>query len=907
MTALFGKLFGNASQGTEHLRPFAKAINVLEREIAALSDNGLRAQTTLFRERLIGGAEAQELLPRAFALVREAAKRTLGQRHYDVQMMGGAVLHEGKIAEMRTGEGKTLVATLAAYMNALSGNGVHIVTVNDYLSRRDAVWMGQIYHALGLSVGCINHESSYVYDPAHIENPKSETALNLDHERDTLGSFKVVHEYLRPCSRREAYRADITYGTNNEFGFDYLRDNIAYTIEQRVQRAEAEGGLHYAIIDEVDSILIDEARTPLIISAPDTTAGELYQIFSRLAPRLEKEKDYTVDEKLRAASITEEGIEKVEHILGVGDIYTEKGIKYVHHLEQALRAEVIFQRDRDYVVKNGEVIIVDEFTGRLMPGRRWSDGLHQAIEAKEGVTIQQESRTMATITFQNLFRMYKKIAGMTGTAVTSQEEFHKVYNLDVVVVPTNKPVVRKDMPDRVYQSERGKFLAVVREIKERAEHGQPVLVGTVSIEKNELLSALLQKEGVKHELLNAKNHEREAEIIAQAGRKGAVTIATNMAGRGVDIVLGGNPPTPEAVEDVRQVGGLFVLGTERHEARRIDDQLRGRSGRQGDPGATQFFVSFEDELFRVFGPDRVKRMMGSFGIPEDQPIEHRLVSRAIESAQKKIEGMHFDTRKHLLDYDDVMNRQRVTVYNRRKSVLFADVAEILEKANMLVREELNTLVETHTQGAIDEWEVETIADTLRAQFSSEESIIGQLEKGRENGGDEKEQRAHIKEIAISLWERLFEERKKEIGPDTFARTLKTMLLQTMDMVWVEHLEAMEYMRSSVRLRAYGQHDPLAEYKNEGLRLFRELEARVRTHFVQVILRLPAGRGEKPSLAAVPPQLKETHPQADMFGGKTPPQPQSIVQRQTNTSTKIGRNDPCPCGSGKKYKRCHGNV
>ncbi|MBI2175283.1 MAG: preprotein translocase subunit SecA [Parcubacteria group bacterium] len=854
------------------------------------TDGALCAETARFHEQLARGISVKELLPRAFAVVREAAKRTLGQRHYDVQILGGAVLHEGKIAEMKTGEGKTLVATLAAYVNALSGKGVHIVTVNDYLSRRDAVWMGQIYHFLGLSVGCINHDSSFMYDPYHaqIQNSKIKYQNDneklkienekLDEERDVLGGFKVVHEYLRPCSRREAYRADITYGTNNEFGFDYLRDNMAYAIEQRVQRTEEEGGLHYAIIDEVDSILIDEARTPLIISAPDTTAGELYQTFSQIAPRLEKEKDYSVDEKLRAVSITEEGIEKVEHILGVGDIYTEGGIKYVHHLEQALRAEVIFQRDRDYVVKSGEVIIVDEFTGRLMPGRRWSDGLHQAIEAKEGVVIQQESRTMATITFQNLFRMYENIAGMTGTAHTSQEEFHKVYNLDVVSIPTNKPNVRKDMSDRVYQTERGKFMAVVREIKERANRGQPVLVGTVSIEKNELLSALLQKEGIKHELLNAKNHEREAEIIAQAGRKGAVTVATNMAGRGVDIVLGGNPSDSEAAKDVCRTGGLFILGTERHEARRIDDQLRGRSGRQGDPGATQFFVSFEDELFRVFGPDRVKRMMGSFGIPEDQPIEHRLVSRAIESAQKKIEGMHFDTRKHLLDYDDVMNRQRVTVYNRRRAVLFAETAEMLKKTDTLLRDELEALVTAHTQEPAGEWEVKTIADMLQAQFPSGENILARIETARKEGGDEEICRMRVNDIAFSLWEQLFAKRKEEVGADALARTLKMVLLQTMDMVWVDHLEAMEHMRSSVRLRAYGQHDPLVEYKNEGLRLFRELEARVRAHFAQIVLRFPAEKSAGQRVAI---------------------------------SAKIGRNDPCPCGAKRpdgtpvKYKRCHG--
>ena len=806
------RIFGDANKRViSKLEPLVQEISAFEPELEKLSAEELREKTSEFKKRLgegdppAGGLDA--LLPEAFAVAREASKRTLGQRHFDVQLLGGAVLHQGKIAEMKTGEGKTLVATLPAYLNALSGKGVHIVTVNDYLSRRDAVWMGQIYNALGLSVGVLNHEASFLYDPSH------EAAKEEDRARDTLGAFKIVHEFLRPVTRREAYAADITYGTNNEYGFDYLRDNMAYLPEHLTQR-----GYNFAIVDEVDSILIDEARTPLIISAPDEESGELYRTFSKIAPQLKAEKDYTVDEKMRAVSITEEGIEKVEKLLGVENIYTEKGIKYVHHLEQALRAQALFRLDKDYVVRQGEVIIVDEFTGRLMPGRRWSDGLHQAIEAKEGVLVQKESRTLATITFQNYFRMYGKLAGMTGTASTSAEEFHKVYNLDVVEVPTNKPMVRADHPDRVYQTGVGKLKAVAREVRERHEKGQPVLVGTVSIEKNERLSEMLKREGVEHEILNAKNHEREAEIIAQAGRKGRVTLATNIAGRGVDIIFGGNPPSPEEAKEVREAGGLFVLGTERHEARRIDNQLRGRSGRQGDPGETQFFVSLEDELMRIFGSDRIKNMMGKFGIPEDEPIEAKLISRAIESAQEKIEGFNFDARKHILEYDDVMNKQRKAIYDRRRKILFASSEEISELAQ----------------------------------------------------------------------ENLAKDASEDILKDKEPNLLRQLLLQTIDMLWIEHLEAMEYMRSSVRLRAYGQRDPLIEYKNEAIGLFRQLEASIKLQFSHLLSHINA------PLASTP-QQHELKLSRDNSGAALPAAP----------GVKVGRNDPCPCGSGKKYKRCHG--
>ncbi len=811
------KIFGDSNKRfLKKIEPIVESINKLEPEAEKLSGDELKQKTSELKKRLdsSGGSEERldSVLPEAFSLVREAAKRTLKQRHFDVQLIGGIILHQGKIAEMKTGEGKTLVATLPAYLNALDGKGVHIVTVNDYLARRDVVWMGQIYDALGLSVGCINHEASYLYD----SNIRTSDVQNIDEARDTLGAFKIVHEFLRPCSRHEAYQADILYGTNNEFGFDYLRDNLVYGANQISQKFH-----RYAIIDEIDSILIDEARTPLIISAPAEESSDFYVMFSKIAEKLEENRDYAVDEKLKAVSLAEEGIERAEKLLGVKDIYTEKGIKYVHHLETAVRAKALFARDKDYVVKNGEIIIVDEFTGRLMPGRRWSEGLHQAIEAKEGIAIQKESRTLASITFQNYFRMYEKLSGMTGTALTSAEEFHKVYNLETIAVPTNVSLRRKNLPDLIFQTEKGKFKAVAKKIKELHEKGQPVLVGTVSIDKNEKLSAVLNIEGAPHKILNAKNHEQEGEIIAQAGRKGQVTIATNMAGRGVDIVLGGNPPNSEDARQVRESGGLFVLGTERHEARRIDDQLRGRAGRQGDPGETQFFVSLEDELMRVFGPERIKNMMNKFGIPEDHPIENKFVTNAIESAQSKIEGFNFDTRKHLLEYDDVISHQRKIIYERRKKILLGD--------NDYIWEEL--------------------------QRSVLENQKSELEKLRQALGDEK-----------------------------FFNAERVLMLQAIDMLWVGHLEVMDYTRSSVRLRAYGQRDPLVEYKNESLRLFRELESAINSTMSSVALRVAS-------------QPNEIQP----------------VKHRVFDKKKAGRNDPCPCGAKKsdgspiKYKHCCGKL
>ncbi|MEK7558487.1 MAG: preprotein translocase subunit SecA, partial [Patescibacteria group bacterium] len=813
--SLFTKLFGDDSTRLiSSITPLVGEINALENALKMLPNQALKAKTLDLKEKLGAGKTLTEVLPEAFALVREAAGRTLGERHYDVQLLGGIALHLGNVTEMRTGEGKTLVATLPAYLNALTEKGVHVVTVNDYLSRRDAVWMGQIYSFLGLSVGVLNHEASYLYDPAHTEGDK---------ERDLLGSFKVVHEFLRPSTRREAYAADITYGTNNEFGFDYLRDNIAYKIEDLAQRE-----FNFAIVDEIDSILIDEARTPLIISAQSGDSENLYSKFTGIAGKLKLEEDYKVDEKMRATTLTEAGIERAEKLLGVSNIYTEKGIKYVHHLETAVRAKALFIRDKDYVVKDGEVVIVDEFTGRLQPGRRWSEGLHQAVEAKEGVAVQQESRTFASITFQNYFRMYKTLSGMTGTALTSAEEFMKVYGLQTVAIPTNREGKRTDHNDLIFQNEKGKITALVAKVKELHLKGQPILIGTVSIEKNEFLSAHFSREGIPHVMLNAKNHEKEGEIIAQAGRKGNVVIATNMAGRGVDIKLGGVPAEKVEYEEVKSLGGLFVIGTERHEARRIDNQLRGRSARQGDPGETQFFVSLEDTLMRVFASDTVKNMMGRFGIPEDQPIETKLISRALESAQAKIEGFNFDARKHVLEYDDVLNQQRRSIYEKRRKFLFGD----------------------------REYMSEFLKDLVAGDETAEKDI---------------------------------NDKKNLLGDDTFYDFIQKAALQVMDLMWVGHLEEMEYMRSSVNLRAYGQRDPLVEYKREGLLLFKGMQAGFSQQLISLIRSIGQGaegiKFEKGSVA-----LEEKKDEMSLIGSA-----ESIKSESKISGPKVGRNDPCPCG------------
>ncbi len=826
--SFLSKIFGNRhSKFIKILEPIVKNIGSIEASLKVLTNEQLKNKTLEFKARLEKGESTDSILPEAFAVVREASKRTLGQRHFDVQLVGGIILHRGNISEMKTGEGKTLVATLPAYLNAISGDGVHIVTVNDYLSRRDATWMGQIYNALGLSVGILNHEASFLYDPTHVEK---------DEERDELGSFKVIHEFLKPCSRREAYKADITYGTNSEFGFDYLRDNIEYNVDDLRQR-----GYNFAIVDEVDSILIDEARTPLIISAPSADSGSLYDVFTKIVREFVKDVDYTVDEKHKAIQLTDAGINKAEKSLDVENIYTEGGIRYVHHLETATRAKALYEINKDYVVKEGEIIIVDEFTGRLQPGRRWSEGLHQAIESKEGVKIQKESRTYASITYQNYFRMYKKLSGMTGTALTSSEEFFKVYHMDTIPVPTNVPSKRKDLNDLIFQTEQGKFKALAKMVKEKNKAGQPVLIGTVSIEKNEVLSEFLKREGVPHNVLNAKNHEKEGEIVAEAGKFGTVTVATNMAGRGVDIKLGGAQFNKEEYEKVKSLGGLAVFGTERHDARRIDNQLRGRSGRQGDPGETRFFVSLEDSLMRIFANDSVKRMMNRFGIPEDQPIENSLVTRSLESAQTKIEGFNFDARKHVLEYDDVLNFQRITVYERRRKIL--------------------------------------------------------------NGGMEavKEKLAEIAEDENSR--KIIAEKISVLGEEEFYRIARIIMLQAIDMFWVDHLEMMDYLRGSVNLRGYGQRDPLVEYKREGLSLFKEMQVAINAQVISLLPHIGAG-----AFQAEEEKLKETQKGMKMAGGEGKSDNSAVAS--VKNKNEVGRNDPCPCGAINpntgniyKYKQC----
>ncbi len=966
--SFISQIFGDSNQRyLDEIQPLVGRVNELEKEFEKLSDEQLKDKTKEFRERLLkpgsrssslpgGGETLDDFLLEAFAAVREASKRAIGLRHFDVQILGGIVLHQGRIAEMKTGEGKTLAATLAAYLNALGGGGVHIVTVNDYLAKRDTNWMGAVYHALGLKVGCIVHDRAYLYEPS------------VGPDRNAV---TVEMENLREVPRKAAYEADITHGTNNEFGFDYLRDNMVYDLSQMAQR-----GHSFAIVDEVDSILIDEARTPLIISAPDAESTKLYETFTRVIPRLTENTDYNIDEKMKAATLTDEGIEKVEKIMGI-DIYGEGSVRYAHQLEEALRAHALFRCDRDYVIKDGEVIIVDEFTGRLMFGRRYSGGLHQAIEAKEGVKVQQESRTLATITFQNYFRMYKKLAGMTGTAYTNAEEFSKVYKLEVTVVPTNQPMIRTDSPDRIYRTEHGKFQAVAREIKERHEKGQPVLVGTVSIERNELLSALLQKEGVLHQVLNAKNHEKEAQIISQAGSLGAVTVATNMAGRGVDIILGGRAdadsasrqvaadsgaarqppsggltqPTLQAArrrlagdklsdwqkehDKIVELGGLCVMGTERHEARRIDNQLRGRSGRQGDPGSSQFFVSMEDDLMRIFGSDKIKRMMEALSVPEDQPIENRMISKAIEAAQGKIEGYNFDIRKHVLEYDDVMNKQRETIYRKRKEILLSGddsrrqavsdlnpparnashsdaggptphVVDRLPAADNIVRDsaaaessgedekdfslkaqilgmvknEIKRIVDFHApEDYHDNWNLKEISEIANAIFGASDEEKNKIRefKNKEELIDYLNRLAEIK----------YQEKENQLGAENTRGAEKAILLRTIDMLWMDHLDNMDHLRDSVRLRAYGQRDPLVEYKNEGHKMFQQLLQAIQGQVTAMIYKV-----EMQPMATVSNQPMRMNRDGATGGS-------------SSGGKQIGRNDPCPCGSGKKFKKCHG--
>ena len=858
MLNFLSNIFGSNQGVVDRLQSIVDEINGLEKDYEKLTDTELKEKTQEFKEKIAQGKTLDAMLPEAFAAVREAAKRTIKQRHFDVQLIGGIVLHQGKIAEMKTGEGKTLVATLPLYLNALEEKGAHLVTVNDYLARFHCAWMGQIYYKLGLTTAVINHEKSYLYTP-EVQDSDSDPVT-------------IEYQNLKEITRKEAYAADITYGTNNEFGFDYLRDNMVQSLEQMAQREQ-----NFAIVDEVDSILIDEARTPLIISAPAEESASLYKQFAVLVKRLKETDDFTVDEKMRAVTLTDAGMDNVERLLGIKEIYSAETINLVHHLEEALTAQVMYKKDKDYVVKDGEVIIVDEFTGRLMPGRRYSEGLHQAIEAKENVEVQRESDTLATISFQNLFRMYKKLGGMTGTASTEAEEFWKIYKLDVVEIPTNRGNIRKDLQDQIYKSEDAKFHAVAREIKERNKAGQPVLVGTISIDKSERLSKILKRDGVKHEVLNAKHHEREAKIIEQAGRPGAVTVATNMAGRGVDIILGGAPLDKTKHAEVTKIGGLHIIGTERHEARRIDNQLRGRAGRQGDPGSSQFYVSMEDDLMRVFGGDKMKNLMDRLSLPDDMPIEHSLISRSIESAQKKVEGHNFDIRKHLVEYDDVANKHRQAIYGKRKSILEG--------------------VEIHTE-ILDLMDDESREKYLQKYNSIGEKVMTQVER--------------------------------------------MVYLRSIDTMWIEHLNAMDLMREGIGLQGYGQRDPLIEYKAEAYRLFQKLNQEIHGQIVDILLKaeitptesrelqqmsveqprkmqmrgadesLAAGTFEKDNIASSNNVGSEAPaPRSSAMAGRSGVEV-TVRQKSNNAPVesssafdKVGRNDPCPCGSGKKFKKCHG--
>jgi preprotein translocase subunit SecA len=872
---LIRKVFGSKNdREIKRLQTLVDRISALESEIQVLSDEALTAKTPALRERLNQGETLDDILPEAFAAMREAAKRVLKMRHFDVQLMGGLVLHEGKIAEMKTGEGKTLMATLPVYLNALAGNGVHVVTVNDYLARRDSEWMGEVYRFLGLTVGTIQHD-------------------------------------LGDKERQAAYNSDVTYGTNNEFGFDYLRDNMKFDPAHFVQR-----DLFYAIVDEVDSILIDEARTPLIISGPTEESTDKYYRINRIIPSLKPDEDYTVEEKTKTVSLTEEGNIKVERLLGVQNLYDIANIDLVHHVTQALRAHALFKLDVDYVVKDGEVLIVDEFTGRLMPGRRYSDGLHQALEAKEGVEIAKENQTLASITFQNYFRMYKKLSGMTGTADTEAAEFQKIYNLDVVVMPTNREMIRQDYADVVYKTEKEKFNALAEDIVDCHQRGQPALVGTVSIEKSERLSDLLKKKGIKHTVLNAKFHEKEAEIVAQAGRQGAVTIATNMAGRGTDIVLGGNPDfmakrifevqpdsTPEhrqkVLEDLRsqcekerqevlQAGGLHIIGTERHESRLIDNQLRGRSGRQGDPGSSRFYLSLEDDLMRIFGSERIAGLMNRLGMEEGVPIEHRMVTRAIEGAQKKVESHNFDIRKHLLEYDDVMNKQREVIYQQRKHLLGSE--DLTEEVAGMTEDLLGGILDTYCSEETysEEWDLQGLRDAFHRQFNVE---LADATADLQNSGRDK-----LKEILSERIRDYYHKKEAEFGAPLIRHIEKVVLLQSVDTHWKDHLLAMDSLKEGIGLRGYGQKDPLVEYKREGFAMFGGLMDRIKEDAVQRIFKIQVVREE-----AAAPKLALPRPPV-MRLNRGEPEVQKPAHR---TEKKVGRNDPCPCGSGKKHKKCCG--
>ncbi len=893
---LLKKLVG--SKNDRELKTYTDAVSrigAFEAEISALTDEQLAAKTPELRSRIEQGETLDDLLPEAFAVVREASVRTLGLRHFDVQMIGGIVQHQGKISEMKTGEGKTLVATLSAYLNALTGKGVHVITVNDYLARRDADWMGQVYRFLGMEVGVI--------------------VANLNDEE-----------------RSQAYRADITYGTNNEFGFDYLRDNMKFSLDDFCQR-----DLHFAIVDEVDSILIDEARTPLIISGPAEQSTDMYYSVNKVIPHLEEETHYTTDLKAKSAYLTEDGIRLVEELMKIDNLYDLSNISVLHHVQQSLKAHKMLAIDVDYVLRDGQVMIVDEFTGRVMEGRRWGDGLHQAVEAKEGAQIANENQTLASITFQNYFRMYDKLAGMTGTAETEAPEFAKIYDLDVVAIPPNKPVARKDYADLIYKTEREKYEAIADDIRGCHHRGQPVLVGTVTIEKSEKLSALLKKRGIKHNVLNAKFHEKEAEIVAQAGRVGAVTIATNMAGRGTDIVLGGNPDflvkkridkksnmteadqaalleefTAHCQEERAQVleaGGLYILATERHESRRIDNQLRGRSGRQGDPGSSRFYLALDDSLMRIFGSDRIAGVMEKLGMEEGVPIEHKMVSRAIENAQKKVEGHHFEMRKHLLEYDDVMNQQRGTIYTTRRRILGGE--EITETIDVMIEQNLEDILDFHCpeEKYQEEWNVDGAKEAINAQFAIdiEQADIDFGDAGREA----------IRERSEEVIRDTYRERARKYGDDVAGYIEKMVLLRNLDTLWKDHLLAMDHLKEGIGLRGYGQKNPLAEYKREGLDLFAEMENRLSRDVIEQLFRVQVAVEEKTDTHDLSPEQQDkvvlSHAQVAPVGaavaaavqGGTATKAERPKQAPVRAQEKVGRNDPCPCGSGKKYKKCHG--
>ncbi len=910
-------LYNPSKKVISQLQKQVDRINQFEEVLKKLSDDQLKAKTSELKEKFITAkgdsvkeqAIIEEITPEAFAVMREAMRRVWGERHFDVQLIGGLVLHEGKIAEMKTGEGKTIVATLPLYLNALSGRGVHLVTVNDYLSKHQGEGMGEVFDFLGLSTGVIqSNQETYRFAKKHSYKHYSECeGLNLE-----------------PCTRKESYACDVTYGTNNEFGFDYLRDNMAPSLEHCSQRE-----LNFAIVDEVDSILIDEARTPLIISAPAEESASMYQQFSVLVPRLKQGDDYIVDEKDKAVNLTDKGIKEMEKMLHIENIYEAGGFVKVHHLEQALKAHALFKKDRDYVVRDGEIIIVDEFTGRLMVGRRYSEGLHQAIEAKEDVEVKNESQTLATISFQNLFRMYNKLAGMTGTAATEAEEFYKIYKLDVVEIPTNKSVSRKDLADRIYKSEDAKIEAIIQEVKDRNATGQPILIGTVSVAKNELLSKRLKKAGVKHEVLNAKHHEKEAKIIVRAGLKNAVTVATNMAGRGTDIKLG---------EGVRELGGLHVLGTGRHEARRIDNQLRGRAGRQGDPGSSQFFVSMDDDLMRIFGGERLRNLMDSLGLPDDMPIENKMISRSIESAQKRVEGYNFDIRKHLVEYDDVMNKHREVIYKKRRRIL-----------------------ETENQEADNNYQIDSELEVPNESVSLKEEILSIIEDEINNTsqlhyGDDEKIKGELKAIfgdvvlpelkeMVDFAGKLYDQREKKFGSEVMRQIEKSVYLRNIDMLWVEHLTTMDELRTGIGLRGYGQRDPLVEYKQEAYSLFQMLLKNIEANVAKMIFKLEV-KVEKESKPVLPKNVEYTQPDVDELGGfehekedlavaqkmmavsqerklqensvttKIVEKGKTVYDRmqesassgpksQVKNSSKVGRNDLCPCGSGKKYKKCCG--